>query len=535
MWNPLQSWLGSSPSAPRRRLLRDLLLLLAVTCGSLLAAVFFAGESLRDDLAQEQLRELSRQTSAEFTGFFRPAEKVLRMARDWGTTGNLDLDDASALTARFIPVLNNMPKATALVIGDTDGRSFYLSRDGEAWLSRSLGADGQGNWQLWAADGSPLAGHEGRSDFDPRSRPWFSGALESGQDSVYWTRPYLFHTAQVPGITGAIGYRWPERPETRYVLGLDLPLKNILDALAGLQVGEQGQAFLTQADGSVLIPHTSTEDAAGFPVSLSVERFAAGPVFAAVRAWMQADRPAAEPLSLESGGRPWWTWLQPVGQQERGLWLGIALPEADFLGALRRGWAIVLLVGVLVLAAGLVLIVGLTRRWGRQLRAMPTLADDPASFQEKLLALIREGESPTLEFKSTMRTNLKSGKPGKEIELAWLKGVVGFLNSDGGTLLIGVDDAGEILGLQADNFENEDKCLLHFKNLVNQHVGAEYSRHIQGELRNVSGKQILVVCCDRADGAVFLMIGKNEEFHIRSGPSSMKLTPRQMLHYLNTR
>ena len=70
MWNPLHAWLGSSPSAPRRRLLRDLLLLLAVTSGSLLAAVFFAGESLRDDLAREQLQELSRQTSADFSGFF---------------------------------------------------------------------------------------------------------------------------------------------------------------------------------------------------------------------------------------------------------------------------------------------------------------------------------------------------------------------------------------------------------------------------------------------------------------------------------
>jgi hypothetical protein len=532
MRNPLISRLGSAPSAPRRRLLRDLLLLLAVTSGSLLAAVFFAGESLRDDLAREQLQELSRQTSTQFAGFFSPAENTLRTARDWGMAGGLRLDDPASLSARFIPVLQNMPKATALVFGDSRGRSYYLSRDGDAWLSRSLDGEGNGSWQLWAADGSPLAGHEGRSDFDPVSRPWFQGAVEASPDTVFWTRPYLFHTAQAPGITGAIAYR---RQDIDFVLGLDLPLENILDAVASLKVGERGQAFLTETDGSVLMPRSEGENSAGISVSLSVHRFAAGPVFDAVRSWIQAGRPPARPLNLQSGGQAWWAWLQPVGERERGLWLGIALPETDFLGALRRGWALVLLVGVVVLAAGTVLIVGLTRRWGRQLRAMPSLADDPDSFEEKLLALIREGESPTLEFKSTLRTNLRSGKPGKEIELAWLKGVVGFLNTDGGTLLVGVDDAGDILGLEADGFENEDKCLLHFKNLVNQHIGAEYSRHIQGELRTVAGKQILVICCEKAEGAVFLMVGKNEEFHIRSGPSSMKLTPRQMLHYLSTR
>ena len=189
----------------------------------------------------------------------------------------------------------------------------------------------------------------------------------------------------------------------------------------------------------------------------------------------------------------------------------------------------------LVLLAGLALTLALTRRYGRQLKALPSLTGDPEDFEERVLTLIHYGESPTLEFKSTMRANLKSGKAGKEIELAWLKGVVGFLNTDGGVLLIGVNDEGEVIGIEADNFENDDKCLLHFKNLINQHVGAEYSKYLQAEVRAVAGKSIVAVSCEKAREPVFLMIGKNEEFHIRSGPSSMKLTPRQMLQYLNMR
>jgi hypothetical protein len=113
-----------------------------------------------------------------------------------------------------------------------------------------------------------------------------------------------------------------------------------------------------------------------------------------------------------------------------------------------------------------------------QLKDLPQQHVNMHSYRNEIRNLIRAGESSSLEFKSTMRTNLKNEKPGKEIELAWLKAVVGFMNSDGGILLIGVSDDGEILGLDADNFANEDKCRLHFKNLINTHIGVEFTRFI---------------------------------------------------------
>jgi predicted HTH transcriptional regulator len=147
-------------------------------------------------------------------------------------------------------------------------------------------------------------------------------------------------------------------------------------------------------------------------------------------------------------------------------------------------------------------------------------------------SLINQGEGNNLEFKSTVRMNLKNGKAGKEIEFAWLKAVVAFLNSDGGTLLIGVADDGRILGLAADNFENDDRCLLHLKNLFNQHVGAEFSDFVDFTLLELDEQQIVVVDCRPAGKPVFLKVGKNEEFYIRSGPSNSKLMPSQMIRYI---
>lgn len=67
-----------------------------------------------------------------------------------------------------------------------------------------------------------------------------------------------------------------------------------------------------------------------------------------------------------------------------------------------------------------------------------------------LADLLAVGESQTVEFKSTARRNTRAGQQDKKMEHVILKTVCGFLNAEGGTLLIGVDDDGQILGLTGD-------------------------------------------------------------------------------------
>jgi len=110
--------------------------------------------------------------------------------------------------------------------------------------------------------------------------------------------------------------------------------------------------------------------------------------------------------------------------------------------------------------------------------------------------------------------------------------VVAFLNSRGGVLLLGVEDNGRICGLEMDKFDNNDRCLLHIKNLINQHIGAEFSGFLEITLLEVEDKIVVILEVTRAGQPVFLKIGKNEEFYIRSGPSSTKLSPSQMLSYV---
>ncbi|MCP4257582.1 MAG: response regulator [Planctomycetes bacterium] len=154
---------------------------------------------------------------------------------------------------------------------------------------------------------------------------------------------------------------------------------------------------------------------------------------------------------------------------------------------------------------------------------------------EQLRSLIDAGENDRFELKSTLRWNLKSNKPGKEIENAWLKTIIAFLNTDGGLLLIGVEDDGNVLGLEPDKFPNADRYLLHVNNLIREHIGMEVIQFIKFGLKQLDGKEILCIQCSPSLEPAFLKNNKDEDFYIRVGPGSRKLTSRETLIYINNR
>jgi hypothetical protein len=73
-----------------------------------------------------------------------------------------------------------------------------------------------------------------------------------------------------------------------------------------------------------------------------------------------------------------------------------------------------------------------------------------AALARGIKSLIKAGESKVVEFKSTGRKNLATGQKDPAIEWAVIKTIAGFMNGHGGTLLVGVQDDGSVLGLEED-------------------------------------------------------------------------------------
>lgn len=155
--------------------------------------------------------------------------------------------------------------------------------------------------------------------------------------------------------------------------------------------------------------------------------------------------------------------------------------------------------------------------------------------ENDLEKLTESGEGDKLEFKSTLRHNLHTEKPDKRMENACLKTAAAYLNSNGGVLLVGVDDEGNSLGLAKDNFKSEDKLMLHWNNLIKTCLGAEFSQFISSSIRDLDNERIMVVQCLPTTRPVFFSRDNDEIFFIRAGNGTQHLKPSEILTYTGER
>jgi hypothetical protein len=151
--------------------------------------------------------------------------------------------------------------------------------------------------------------------------------------------------------------------------------------------------------------------------------------------------------------------------------------------------------------------------------------------EERLLSLIRSGETSKVEFKQTLSKNIKTKQKDEKMEKMVLKTICGFLNTEGGTLFVGVEDSGEICGIDKELYaDNNDKFLLHFKNLLKEQIGAEFFPLIDYEIKKLLDNDVLIVNCKRSDKPVFL--GKEEAFFMRSNPATDELKGKELIEYI---
>lgn len=149
--------------------------------------------------------------------------------------------------------------------------------------------------------------------------------------------------------------------------------------------------------------------------------------------------------------------------------------------------------------------------------------------------IILSGESNEVEFKSTLRVNLHTGAKDPKIELSCLKTIAGFLNTNGGTLVIGVEDDSTMLGIEVDQFPNEDKMSLHLVNLVKERMDPLAMINIHPRFEDYDGKRVLVIECSRSKSPIYVRDGELERFYIRTGPATTELSAKQIQAYIKQR
>lgn len=176
-------------------------------------------------------------------------------------------------------------------------------------------------------------------------------------------------------------------------------------------------------------------------------------------------------------------------------------------------------------------------------------------------ALIAMGESDTIEFKSSLHhphgslpkdlaQKVKAGildkaqvarDARKRLNHSVAKTLAAFLNSDGGILLIGVDDTGEVLGIEADyahlqrGKQNKDAWLLSLRNVVNNSLGEEAWGVVHVSLISHEQAIVAVIECPKRASETWVAEDGKDVFYIRASSATQALQGPQLTRYVRER
>lgn len=150
-------------------------------------------------------------------------------------------------------------------------------------------------------------------------------------------------------------------------------------------------------------------------------------------------------------------------------------------------------------------------------------------------------ENDVLECKSTLCFDIDNNKGNDELAKQCLKTIAGFLNSAGGTLVIGLRDDGGIFGLRNDysllkeGRRNRDGFENRLRDMISSNISKVFasSEHIMMRFEELEGNDICIIDVRPVSEPVFLT--KNKEFYIRTGNSTRALDLEEFYRYLRIR
>ena len=153
--------------------------------------------------------------------------------------------------------------------------------------------------------------------------------------------------------------------------------------------------------------------------------------------------------------------------------------------------------------------------------------------------LIEAGENERVEFKSSIRYDYFRKTTNRELELVIAKTITGFMNAKAGKLIIGVDDDGNIVGLEKDfktlKHKNKDGYEREIFRIISTQLGHEacFSNHIS--FYKLNGEDECVIAVEPSKKPIYVSDTENTTFYVRTGNATYPLTVKEAVDYLETR
>jgi len=174
--------------------------------------------------------------------------------------------------------------------------------------------------------------------------------------------------------------------------------------------------------------------------------------------------------------------------------------------------------------------------------AAPAASDSsPAARRRPTTELIAAGEGQTVEFKQTARINNHTGERDPVMEQMVIRSVAGFMNAEGGTLLIGVADDGEVRGVEPDyktlsRKQDPDGFALWLTGLLDNVLGPAAASKVSVSFDELGTGTVCRVDVEPGASPAFARGAKGTaDFYVRLNNSTRLLNTAEALEYVRSR
>lgn len=350
------------------KFVKHLALAVVIASGLIMAYIIYELSLTKQIIGESMVNKVVDRTHHELKDFFVPIQNLLvTTAAQTKIEGyhNMDTSDFNQL---FIPAVQYFPHLSSMGIADDRGFEYDIVKDSKRgkWLTRIVDIETNGMKEVWYSfmvDENYKKERdsiwERAMSYDPRSRPWFIGAVRNDNEALFWTDPYEFNTNGQVGIT--VSKSWIDIAEDthRVIIAYDLLLTDISAFTEHLAPTKNGEVMILSGDLNNIIglprgnKQSSLNDIHNGTSGLIELSDIDHPELMHIIESGKDD----VPFSFESGGQTWWGERKRFFlNEEQSFLIIIALPENDFLAEINEsqqlmigGFFGILLLSILIL------------------------------------------------------------------------------------------------------------------------------------------------------------------------------------------
>jgi len=486
----------------------------------------FRNVSLRSVLDNSAFKNFSSGTFQAVNGYFSPLIEFLYSSALWGRIGDVNSLGVPSEYLNFLTTrLKQLDGISTFSLSGADGNELVidlLENGPKSWYTTTLDSDNSLSF-LRKKNSIKYSSLDIADPINPLN--------PKEEIPIQVSSPYILPYLSMPGITLRLN-------STSYTAGkgltiwLDLPLKKMAERLKEEGALKDAVIFLlmpSQKDfimisvGDILT--LKTEDLERkIPKDLNTLK---GGEKLILDTLLEAKKESTEDkvnFKFTYAGNNWLSEFRFINLGDDILSFGSLIPE-NSLWTTQASVPLQIFMIILLLST-----IFLIFRLVQEYRHIPGKIPSP---EELLGKKINQGETHTMEFKSSLRWDYKMGELNKSLEEVIIKSIAAFNNSDGGKLLIGVSDDGKIIGLENDyrvmKEPGKDFYELHLRNLLSSRYGLGYTtKNLKISFPVIEKFEICQIQIKRGKEPLYTKISKKgsgpvEKFYIRSGNASRVL------------